>query len=66
MTPRRRVRWSQRIDWAAVNFAFVALMAILGAAMTYAYLNGATASRLLSLEQRIAALERASENRGRE
>lgn len=63
MTRPARRPLSRKIDWAAINFAFVLVMAILSAAMTYAYLSGSTAERIAALERRIYALEQATGRR---
>lgn len=47
----------RKFDWAGISFGFTLLVVIVGALMTYAYLNGSTASKITELERRVTALE---------
>lgn len=58
MTPRRAPQ-KQKIDWAAINFAFVLVSTILIAAMAYAAFSASAASRIDRLERDVDQLQAA-------
>lgn len=60
--PKPKTNWGTII--AGVGLAWTMFVTILGGVMVYAYLNGATATRIDQLERRVSELERGHQDGG--